>query len=107
MKLLGIILFCVLSLFCVTVFAQKHKSKENKFAENKQVRTKPIKTSKTWTEESTKTKYPIYISSTGLCFIIKTSKCTGREYRVYIGDEISKEICEEEGITYAPRNKSK
>ena len=37
--------------------------------------------------------YDIYISSTGSCYILKTSKKTNKEYKSYLGEEISKDIC--------------
>ena len=48
--------------------------------------------------ESTKTKftwkvgdveYPIYISSTGSCYIVKTSKKSGKEYKQYLPKEVA------------------
>jgi hypothetical protein len=37
------------------------------------------------------TKYPIYMSSTGKCFIIRTSSKTGKQYKQYL-PEVTKEI---------------
>ncbi len=51
-------------------------------------------------EDSKGTKYPIYISSSGSCFVIKVSKKTGKQYRQYLGKEISQQICKQLGITY-------
>lgn len=62
--------------------------------------------------ESTKTKftwkvgdveYPIYISSTGSCYIIKVSKKTGKEYKQYLPKEVCAEIAKELGIEYKPK----
>ena len=36
-------------------------------------------------------KYPIYMSSTGECFIVKTSTMTGKQYKQYL-TEISKQL---------------
>lgn len=64
--------------------------------------------------ESTKTKftwkvgdveYPIYISSTGSCYIIKVSKKTGKEYKQYLPKEVCAEIAKEMGIEYKPKSK--
>jgi hypothetical protein len=66
------------------------------------------------TAESTKTKYtwkvgdveyPIYISSTGSCYIIKVSKKTGKEYKQYLPKEVCAEICKELNIEYKPKSK--
>lgn len=48
--------------------------------------------------------YPIYISKNGRCYIIKTSK-EGKEYKYYLGEAISKDICKELGIEYVETNK--
>lgn len=62
--------------------------------------------------EATKTKftwkvgdveYPIYISASGSCYIIKTSKKTGKEYKQYLPKEVCAEIAKEMGIEYKPR----
>lgn len=65
-----------------------------------QPKSEPVKTK--FTYEKNGVKYPIYISSTGSCFIMRTSK-KGKEYKQYLGKEISAEICKELGITYQPK----
>lgn len=37
------------------------------------------------------TKYPIYISSKGKCFILRTSSKTGKQYKQYL-PEVTKEL---------------
>lgn len=44
-------------------------------------------------------KYPIYINSNGRCFVYKLSK-TGKKYRYYLDEIISKKIAERLGIKY-------
>ena len=58
-----------------------------------------IKTKFTW-QDSKGNSYPIYISESGSCFIIKVSKKTNKEYRQYLGKELSIQICKELGLTY-------
>lgn len=61
---------------------------------------KPIKTKYIW-KDSKGNKYPIYISSNGSCFVIKTSfKTLGKEYKNYLDPEISKQICKNYGVEY-------
>lgn len=64
--------------------------------------------------EATKTKYtwkvgdveyPIYISNSGSCYIIKVSKRTGKEYKQYLSKEVCAEIAKELGIEYKPKSK--
>jgi len=45
-------------------------------------------------------KYPIHIGKTGSCYIVRTSKKTGKEYRQYLGEEISRDICTKMGRVY-------
>ena len=63
----------------------------------------PEKTQFVWTDTKGK-QYPIYISATGSCFIIKTSTRTGKEYRNYLKPEISKDICSRMGREYKGRS---
>ena len=48
----------------------------------------------TW-KDSKGNEYPIYISASGSCYVIKTSKKTGKEYKNYLSKEVSAEICKE------------
>lgn len=56
-------------------------------------------------EDSKGQKYPIYMGPSGACFIIRISSKTGNEYRQYLGEEISRDICLKMGVEYAPKNK--
>lgn len=44
--------------------------------------------------------YPIMISKSGSCYILRVSKKSGKEYKQYLGKEISQEICKELNINY-------
>lgn len=61
----------------------------------------PTKTKFTWKVGDV--EYPIYISSTGSCYIIKTSKKTGKEYKQYLPKEVCAEICKELNVEYKPK----
>lgn len=92
----------------ITAAAQtpaKVERQGNTFKSNKQTRQKsePVATPYTY-EEGDKT-YPIYMSGTGSCFILKISK-NGNEYRKYLGEEISSTICREMGVEYKPKSKT-
>lgn len=63
----------------------------------------PTKTKFTWKVGDV--EYPIYISASGSCYIIKTSKKTGKEYKQYLPKEVCAEICKELGIEYKPKSK--
>ena len=62
------------------------------------------KTGFTFTDKDGKV-YDIYVGKTGSCYILKTSKKTGKEWKKYLGEEISAQICKELGITYQPKTK--
>lgn len=44
--------------------------------------------------------YPIFISKSGSCYILRVSKKSGKKYKQYLGKEISQEICKELGVEY-------
>ena len=51
-------------------------------------------------------EYVVYCSrSTGACYIKKISR-NGNEYKKYLGEEISKEVCKEINVEYKPRKKN-
>lgn len=53
-------------------------------------KSKFTKTGFTW-KDSKDDEYPVYMAYTGSCFVIKTSR-SGEDYRVYLGEEVSKQI---------------
>ena len=81
--------------------AQTYTRSGNTFRSStgERVKAEPVKTKFTWKDSKGK-EYPVYISSNGSCFIIKVSAKTGKEYRNYLGPEISQQICKELNIKY-------
>ena len=81
--------------------AQTYTRNGNTFTSAKSVKAKaePVKTKFTWKDSKGK-EYPVYISSKGSCFVIKVSAKTGKEYKNYLGSEISQQICKELNIKY-------
>ena len=61
--------------------------------------TESVKTKFIW-EDSKGVQYPIYVGKTGSCYILRVSKNTGKEYKYYLGEELSKQVCKEIGIEY-------
>ena len=96
-------LLIILVLLCVglTSNAQTYTRSGNTFisSTSERVKAEPVKTKFTWKDSKGK-EYPVYISSNGSCFVIKVSAKTGKEYRNYLGPEISQQICKELGIEY-------
>ena len=107
-KFLLIIVMCILS---VGAFAQKTYIREgNVFTTTRsstgKVKSEPVKTK--FIHKDTKgNEYPIFMSSTGSCFVVKTSAKTGKEYRNYLGPEMSMEICKELGVEYKGKKPTK
>jgi hypothetical protein len=65
------------------------------------------KTKYQW-QDSTGKKYDIYISKkSGACFVIRTSKKSGKEYKYYLSDEITSQICKEMGVKRVKRARKK
>lgn len=63
-------------------------------ASSKSTKSNVKQTQYTW-KDSKGNEYPIYISTSGSCYVIKTSKKTGKEYKSYLPKEVSAEICKE------------
>lgn len=71
----------------------------NTFMQTPKEQKAPKKTNLVY-QDSKGVKYPIYISDKGSCFVIKISQKTKKEYRQYLGKEVSLQICQELGIEY-------
>ena len=87
--LLSVLLF-VCAFSCVQ--AKDYKQEGTTFVQttNKGNSSKATKTEYTW--EKNGVKYPIYISSKGKAYIIRTSKKTGKEYKQYLPDTVAETI---------------
>ena len=66
--------------------------------------TELVPTGFNWTD-SKGVNYPIYISNSGSCFIIKTSAKTNKEYRCYLKPDVSQDICAKLGREYKAKKK--
>ena len=101
-------LLIMLVLLCVglTSNAQNYTREGNTFVSTKSVKTEPVKTKFTW-KDSKGNEYPVYISSKGSCFVIRVSSKTGKEYKSYLGPEISQQICKELNVKYKGKKGNK
>lgn len=90
----------------VTTNAQSYTREGNTFISStgERVKQEAIKTKFIWKDNKGK-EYPIYISKSGSCYVIRVSSKSGKEYKSYLGTEISQQICKELGINY--KNKKK
>ena len=97
-------IIAALLMLSLSANAQSVKREGNTFKVEQISRNKaePIKTKFTW--EYKGIKYPIFISKSGSCFILKMSKA-GKEYRQYLPKEVSIQIAKEYNIKYTPKTK--
>lgn len=91
----------------LTISAQNYTREGNTFISSTGERTRTDNTITTEfkVKESDGKEYVVYCSkSTGSCFIKKISR-NGKEYRKYLGEDVSKQICSAINIEYKPRAK--
>lgn len=102
-----IILLGVLSLIGIKLYAQSYKKEGNNFIQQPKTKSsqQPKETPFTFTDSKGK-QYVIYITSNGACFILKTSKNTGKDYRYYLDTDICKEVSKAMDVEYKPKVKS-
>lgn len=56
-----------------------------------------------YTYKSGDKEYPIYLSKNGRAYIWKVSGKTGNEYKYYLGEEISRDICAKMNVEYVEK----
>lgn len=91
------ILCLLLALFCITVNAEVKREGDTFKVEQSSRTSQGEKTKYTW-EDKEGNKYPIYITKRGACYILKTSKKTGKQYKYYLPKNIQAQIKQEMGI---------
>lgn len=80
-------------LFCC-VNAQQIKKEGNIFSVEKTVSLQDTIMTVFSYKDSEDNLYPIWLNKkTGSCFVIKTSKKTGKQYRQYLSQEIKENVC--------------
>lgn len=90
------ILCILLALFCITINAEV-KREGDTFKVEQSTKASDTKTKYTW-EDKQGNKYPIFITKRGACYVLKTSKKTGKEYKYYLPKDIQTQIKQEMGI---------
>lgn len=88
--------------------AQTYTRSGNTFISStgERVKASDTKTKFTWKDSKGK-EYPIYISKSGSCYVLKVSAKTNKEYKQYLGPEISQQICKELNINYKSKKGNK
>lgn len=111
MKKFTIFLICVLGLGISTPIecqAQVKKSGNTFSVENTRKSTTLTQTQ--YFFETSEGVLPIYVNKeNGRCYVIRTSKKTGKQYNQALKEDVCREVCKEIGIkyTYKPKNKKK
>lgn len=95
MKYLTALLIALL--MSVASYADVVRDGDNFKVEKTTSANKDTKTKYTW-EDKDGNKYPVYITKKGACYIIRTSKKTGKEYKYYLPKDIQETIRKELSI---------
>ena len=85
-----IILCILLALFCITINAEV-KREGNTFKVEQTTKESDTKTQYTWVDKDGNV-YPVFITKRGACYIFRTSKKTGKEYKQYLPKNIQETI---------------
>lgn len=103
-KFIIMLLLAVMSINCV---AQSFVIKDNTYTSvNAKKKTEGKKTPYKY-ESRDGQKYDIYILDDGRCYTNRVSGTTGKEYRAYLKEEISKDIAKKCNVQYTYVKKSK
>ena len=86
----------LLALFSININAEV-KREGNTFKVEQTSKASDTQTKYTW-EDKEGNKYPIFITKKGACYVLRTSKKTGKEYKYYLPKEIQAQIKQEIGI---------
>ena len=88
-----IILCLLLALFCITISAEV-KREGNTFKVEQTTKESDTKTQYTWVDKDGNV-YPVFITKRGACYIFRSSKKTGKEYKQYLNKNIQETIKQE------------
>lgn len=88
-----LILCILLALFCITINAEV-KREGNTFKVEQTTKESDTKTQYTWVDKDGNV-YPVFITKKGACYIFRTSKKTGKEYKQYLPKNIQETIKQE------------
>ena len=99
-KLLSFVLMVLLS---VASFAQKFNAETKTFSKENTVKTSATMTEYSWEESDS--IYPIYVTKNGRTYINKVSKKSGKVYKKYLPEDVSRQLCEVLNIIYVEPKK--
>ena len=106
-RLLVLLLITICCSFVANADGDKSfKCENNTYSSTGRVKsnTEPVATGFNWID-SKGNSYPIYMSASGSCYILKVSKKTNKEYKQYLKPDISQDICKKLGKEYKSKKK--
>lgn len=110
MKRILIALAMLLAVTGVSAQDKNYERRGNVFIQKTGARTgtkaEPKATAYKWKDGKGK-EYPIFLSANGSAFVNRVSAKTGKEYRHYLGEQMSREICSEMRIEYKGKSNKK
>lgn len=83
----------LLALFSINIHAEV-KREGNTFRVEQITKESDTKTQYTWVDKDGNV-YPVFITKRGACYIFRTSKKTGKEYKQYLPKDIQETIKQE------------
>ena len=83
----------------------KYEVVDNVYKSVKQSKPKAVGTPTPYFQEIKGQNHPILLSSNGRAYVIRISQKTGNEYKYYLGEEISRDICAKMNIEYVEEPK--
>lgn len=86
----------LLALFSINIHAEV-KREGNTFKVEQTSKASDTQTKYTW-EDKEGNQYPIFITKKGACYVLRTSKKTGKEYKYYLPKDIQETIKRELNI---------
>ena len=101
--LISLALICAMVVYANAQDYTKSSDGKTYSAVKKTVESSERETGFTWKDSKGNT-YPIYMGKTGSCYIKKISKKSGNEYKQYLGEEISRDICKQLGVEYTGKS---
>lgn len=105
MKKLIILVAAFVAFASTSLYAQDYTKEGKTYVQQSKQSTKTEEKTGFTYKDSKGVEYDIYIGKTGSCYIKRVSKNTGNEYKQYLGEEISKDICKQLNREYTPKSK--
>ena len=101
-----IIIIAAFAAFSVTSYSQDVVRNGKTFEQVKKSSVKTEENTGFTYKDSKGNIYPIYMGKTGSCYIKKISKKSGNEYKQYLGEEISRQVCQSLGKEYTSKSRN-